>query len=201
MANVVDIVEMSMSKLPTDKELAVRALQDKNEFAAIIERYQAAIRRYIIRLGCINDDDADDLLQDIFLKVYVNLNDYDQDLKFSSWLYRIAHNEVISFFRKKKARPALINSEDKELLLENISDDKYLIDESQKANYGALLDKAMTQLNPAQREALILKYFEEKSYNEISDIMKIPMGTVATLIDRGKKKLKKFLSRTHFEHI
>lgn len=198
---MVDIIEVSMNKLLTDQELVALALQDKNEFAAIVERYQAAIRRYIIRLGCINEDDADDLLQDIFLKVYVNLNDYDQDLKFSSWLYRIAHNETKSFFRKKKARPSFINSEDKELLLENISNDIPPIDESQKAIYASLLDKAMTQLTPAQRGALILKFFEEKSYNEISDIMKIPMGTVATLVDRGKKQLKKLLSKIHFEHI
>jgi RNA polymerase sigma-70 factor (ECF subfamily) len=191
---MLDIIEMSMNKLLTDQELVARALQDKNEFAAIVERYQAAIRRYIIRLGCINDDDADDLLQDIFLKVYVNLNDYEQDLKFSSWLYRIAHNEVKSFFRKKRTRPALINSEDKELLLENMSYDTHIRDESQRANYTVLIAKAIAQLTPAQREALILKFFEEKSYNEISDIMKIPMGTVATLIGRGKKKLKKLLS-------
>ena len=183
-----------MDKSLTDQELVIRALHDKNAFAAIVERYQAAIRRYIIRLGSLNDDDADDLLQDIFLKVYVNLNDYDQDLKFSSWLYRIAHNEVKSFFRKKRARPALINSEDRELLFENIRDETSVGDQSQRANNVVFIDRAMAELTPAQREALILKFFEEKSYNEISDIMKIPMGTVATLIARGKMKLKKLLS-------
>jgi RNA polymerase sigma-70 factor (ECF subfamily) len=183
-----------MDKSLTDQELVIRSLHDKNAFAAIVERYQAAIRRYVIRLGSLNDDDADDLLQDIFLKVYVNLNDYDQDLKFSSWLYRIAHNEVKSFFRKKRARPVIINSEDRELLFENIRDETSVGDQSQRANNVVFIDRAMAQLTPAQREVLILKFFEEKSYNEISDIMKIPMGTVATLIARGKRKLKILLS-------
>ena len=140
-----------------------------------------------------NSNDADDLLQDIFLKVYINLNDYDADLPFSSWLYRIAHNETVSFFRKKNVRPVSIASEEANRLFENISDG---IDftESVNAKINAdLLRKALLELEKQYRDVLILKFLEEKSYNEIADILTIPIGTVGTLISRGKKQLKDIL--------
>lgn len=70
----------------------------------IINRYKGKLYNYIRRITNVRDEDAEDLLQDVFLKVYLNLNDFDTDLKFSSWIYAIAHNQVISQHRKISVR-------------------------------------------------------------------------------------------------
>lgn len=177
-----------------DAELVRRTLKNADDFIEIVRCYQSPIRRYVIRLGCRDSNDADDLLQDIFLKVYINLNDYDSDLPFSSWLYRIAHNETISFFRKKNVRPVPVATEEDARLFENISDGTDFtesLDEKINAN---IIRGALAELEEQYRDVLVLKFLEEKSYTEISDILKIPMGTVGTLIHRGKKQLSDMLA-------
>ena len=93
----------------TDQELVTATLSDRHAFSEIVHRYEKPIRRYVRRLGCTERSDIEDVLQEIFIKVFINLNGYDFGLKFSSWLYSIAHNETISFFRKKNVRPNVLN--------------------------------------------------------------------------------------------
>ena len=85
----------------TDEELVALALKDPQVYASIMERYEEKLLRYIMRISVNSKEDAEDVLQDVFLSAYKNLNDFDQDLKFSSWIYRIAHNKVISHFFKR----------------------------------------------------------------------------------------------------
>ncbi len=146
-----------------------------------------------MRLGCRSEHDADDILQELFIKCYVHLNEYDTSLKFSSWLYRIAHNETISFFRKKKSRPKVVEAEEDLKLFENIPDAENFIDELVKEADGKEMRDALDRVDEKYRAVLVLRFFEEKSYTEISDIMKIPEGTVATYINRGKRELKGIL--------
>ena len=176
-----------------DAELVSRTLKNPNDFVEIIRLYEKSIRRYINRLGCRDSSDADDLLQEIFLKVYINLNEYDSELKFSSWLYRIAHNESISFFRKKRVRPMTVATEAETYIFENIPDETDLIESLDIKINGDILHKALTELDDQYRDVLVLRFFEEKSYAEISDILKIPEGTVGTLLNRGKKRLNEIL--------
>jgi RNA polymerase sigma-70 factor (ECF subfamily) len=185
----------------TDQELVRAALSDRHAFSRIVEKYEQPIRRYVKRLGCKDESDADDVLQEIFIKVFVNLNDYDPYLKFSSWLYRIAHNETISFFRKKNVRPTVLNTMDAEEIFEN------LIDETDSAELGKerydakIVQETLSSITRKYKEVLVLRYLEEKSYTEISDILKIPEGTVATLINRGKKELKEALEAKGIKNI
>ena len=176
-----------------DAELVHRTLKNPNDFVEIIQHYQSLIRRYVNRLGCKNSNDADDLLQDIFLKVYINLNDYDADLPFSSWLYRIAHNETISSFRKKSVRPMPVATEEEVYLFENIPDNDNFFESLDIKINGGILHRALAELEEPYRDVIVLKFLEEKSYTEMSDILKIPIGTVGTLINRGKKRLKNIL--------
>lgn len=181
------------NNLKTDQELVLLALSDRHAFRAIFERYEGPLKRYITRLGCSDEHDANVVLQEVFIKCYLNLNDYDQDLKFSSWIYRIAHNETISFFRKKKVRPAPLMTEEDLKLFEEIADESNLFEDiSQKFN-ASLVRELLQQINNKYREPLMLRFFEEKSYPEISDILQIPEGTVATYISRGRKELKGLL--------
>jgi RNA polymerase sigma-70 factor (ECF subfamily) len=178
----------------TDQELVSNTNKNKDDFIEIVRRYQFPIRRYIMRLGCRDPHDIDDILQNIFIKVYINLNEYDVDLKFSSWLYRIAHNETISFFRKKSVRPISVATEEEIHLFENIPDETNFTESLDIKINGDILRTALAELEKQYRDVLILRFFEEKSYTEISDILKIPEGTVGTLLNRGKKLLNNILT-------
>lgn len=169
----------------SDESLVGLVLTDADYFACLVNRYSKALKRYVIRLGS-NDADADDILQEVFLNAYLHLNDFDKDLKFSSWIYRIAHNQAISAFRKANAKPTIELSDLEpwqEMMQENcpsLKFDQALLKEKTKL----ILEK----IDPKYRDVLILKYFEEKDYLEMSDILKKPMGTIATLINRAKKQ-------------
>ncbi len=177
----------------TDGELVSRALHNKQEFAEIVNRYQEPLRRYLFRLGCKDSNDVEDMLQNVFIKIYINLNDYDSSLKFSSWLYRITHNEAIDLFRKNKVQPVFLHHEDIQQIFENIADDIDITESIHRKQNQEMISKSLLKLDNPYRDVLVLRFLEEKSYDEISDILKIPSGTVATVINRGKKLLKKML--------
>lgn len=178
----------------TDTELVREALARPDAYAAIVERYHAPLLRYVARLGCRDRDDAADILQEAFIKAYVNLNGYDQALKFSSWLYRIVHNETMSHYRKVNARPPTATSEDQLLFFESVRDELDVEHETDRVIVAEQVAAALGALEPKYREPLVLRYLEEKSYDEIADILRLPMGTVATLIRRGKERLKEMLA-------
>lgn len=146
------------------------------------------------RLINIPDIDIEDLVQEVFIKAYQNLNDFDQSLKFSSWIYRIAHNETISHYRKHKREIEYASIDPEKLLDRLVSDFKH----QEKVDRKILTDQIRTvidSLPEKYRDVLILKYYEDKDYNEISNILKCPMGTVATLMNRAKDKFKKSLKQ------
>ena len=178
----------------TDEAIVVRALEDKEALAVLIERYEAKLSRYIRRLGVKNQEDVQDVLQNIFVKVYQNLNNFDTSLSFSSWVYRIAHNESISFFRHKNVRPEGNAVSDGEEALKLLINDEELTEKIDETLNAAHVNQALDALDEKYRSALVLRFFEERDYKEISDILKVPMGSVATLIHRAKSNLKKELA-------
>ncbi|MCF7846143.1 MAG: sigma-70 family RNA polymerase sigma factor [Candidatus Peribacteraceae bacterium] len=168
-----------------DIVLVERAIADPDEYAKIVEKYEAPLLRYLLRISNISREEAEDLLQNVFLKAYQNLRDFDPDLKFSSWIYRIAHNEVISAWRKRSARAAEINLESAEAaqLIASTLDIPAATDEKLLAGF---VRSVLAEIPQKYREVLILKFLEDKDYSEISDILRKPMGTVATLVHRAK---------------
>lgn len=182
-----------------DEELVAMTLENQSFFLYLMKRYEQKLLRYIMRISNTSNEEAEDILQDIFIKVYKNLNGFDPDLKFSSWIYRITHNEVINNFRKNKARPqgnsVTIDDEMINKLRSGIDIEKKIDQEYLKKNIYKILEK----IDIKYREILILKFMEEKDYKEISDILKKPMGTVATLINRAKNKFKEELKITPIE--
>lgn len=174
----------------TDEEVVVMARKDKMFFGNIVTRYEAKLRRYIERLGVRNNEDQEDVLQEIFIKVYKNLNSFDTDLKFSSWIYRVAHNEAVSWFRKKNVRPEghLVTESDNIISFLATKEDGAEEQFDQRIN-ATIIATALWQIDEKYRDPLILRFFEHKEYEEISDILKIPIGSVGTLIHRGKHQL------------
>lgn len=177
----------------TDEDLAAKTLADQSYYYCLVERYENPLKRYIRRLTDISDSEIEDVLQNVLLKAYLNLNDFDSRLKFSSWLYRIAHNETISNYRKRQAR-----HQDEQVAIDDQFD---LVDNSSiEVNFDIKLTKAqlarvLKKMSEKYREVLILKFLEEKSYEEISDILQKPMGTIATLVNRAKKQFRLIVSR------
>jgi len=174
----------------TDEELVARTLENPEIYALLVERYEKKLLRYIMRILTGTKEDAEDILQDVFLSAYKNLNDFDQDLKFSSWIYRIAHNKVISHFRKVTARPKTMTYEGDSQLLNILASEEDIAKSMEKRHDAAEVRDVLDELDEKYREALVLKFLEEKDYKEISDILEKPMGTVATLINRAKKQFK-----------
>lgn len=175
----------------SDSEIISLTLEDSDNFALIIDRYENKLFRYVMRLGDFSIEECEDLLQDIFIKVYTNLNEYDVSFTFSSWIYRIAHNTTIDYFRKKNVR-AIISLDDKEYtwLYEALRSDEDISFEIMQKDMQEAVKGAIGELPRELAEILIFRYIEEKSYEEISDILKIPISTVGTLIHRAKKKLE-----------
>jgi RNA polymerase sigma-70 factor (ECF subfamily) len=180
----------------TDEEFVSLSLEKSENFRFIVERYKAKLGHFIRRKAALNKDDVDDLLQDIFIKVFLNLNDFDTSLKFSSWIYRIAHNEVISWYRKKKIRPQ-VNFEDyeEENIVNWLKDELNIEKHWESKNLKEKIVAEIEKLNDRYKDAIILRFLEEKDYEEISDILQVPTGTVSTLIYRGKNELQKALQK------
>jgi len=175
----------------SDKELVALSLKDQSYYLCLIKRYEGKLLKYIFRISSFSKEDAEDILQEVFIKAYQNLNDFDPEFKFSSWIYRITHNQTISHFRKAKARPDVVNFDiNNESFANLIADGLDIEKEFDKKYLLKSVKDALLLLDEKYREVLVLKFLEEKDYNEIAYILRKPMGTVATLINRAKKKLK-----------
>jgi RNA polymerase sigma-70 factor (ECF subfamily) len=183
----------------TDEDLVKLSLENEEYFGYIINRYEKKLLRYISRITNINQEELHDILQDTFISAYYNLNGFDMNLKFSSWIYRIAHNKVISTHRKNKVRPHgnLVQIEDD--VLKNIADDFDIKKEGDIKYLRKHIDSTLDTMDSKYKEVLVLRFLEEKDYREISDILKKPMGTVAVLLSRAKKKFRAELSKQNID--
>ncbi len=172
----------------TDEKL-VEYIREKNPeaYGEIMERYQKKLARYAFSL--VRDEmEAADIAQNAFIKAFVNLKSFNSKLKFSSWIYRIVHNEAMDVFTKKKREVALtedMNFESKE----DITDDFF------KKQENARVKECFSRLPVIYAEPLALYFMEEKSYEEISDILRLPIGTVGTRINRAKMLMKKICQK------
>ncbi|MFC1810589.1 RNA polymerase sigma factor [Patescibacteria group bacterium] len=184
---------MSKNQKQTDEELAQKSLTDKETFAHLVEKYEAKLLRYIQRLTALPQNHAEDILQEIFIKIYRNLNNFDPKLKFSSWAYRIAHNETINQIKKIKrsnALPLETDDEDEQNLIEILESETDIKQEAIQKETAAQVRMTLNRLPQKYRDVLVLYYLEQKDYNEISDILRKPAGTIATLLHRAKSKFK-----------
>ncbi len=180
-----------------ETEIIKRISTNKEAFWEIIDIYETKLLKYILKITNISLEEAENLLQDIFLKVYKNIFDYDEKFPFSSWIYRITHNITIDYYRKNWKNSKKIefeNEEDLKEIIENIIDDWNTPNEIlDRKELKKCIWKSLNSLNIEFREILMLKFIEEKNYNEISDILMLPLWTVWTMINRGKKMLKEII--------
>lgn len=160
--------------------------QDKEMYREIVKRYQARLMRYATSiLG--DSQQATDAVQQAFIKAYINLQGFDRHKKFSSWIYRIVHNESLN----------LVSSKHQWQTEEGLDGDSgvNLEDTVIKQELLNHTHACLAQLPLLYREPVVLFFLEDKSYDEISDILRIPIGTVGTRINRGKLLMKKICQR------
>ena len=183
------ILKKDCQKL-NDEELVEKSLQDVEYFACLFERYEKKLVRYILRISSFSLEEADDVLQEAFLKIWKNLNKFDGSLKFSSWAYRIVHNTTVSEWKKSKSygKDQQIKIDDE--LFGNLPSGIDLAREFQRKDSDKEIRKILNALPEKYSAVLVLKFLEEKNYREISDILKKPPGTIATLIHRAKKAFR-----------
>lgn len=176
----------------TDEDLA-RLVQngDMEALTALISRYEDKLLRYGRRL-LPYENNIEDPVQDVFVSVYQNIKDYDSTRKFSSWIYRIAHNAFVSVLRAKARGPLYL--EDFDRIIPHAVYEDPDAKEKEIMEMRVLIEKGIDQLSPVYREIILLYYFEDFSYQEISDILHIPMGTVSARLGRAREALKKGLS-------
>jgi len=169
----------------------MNAQTGNEEFLQLIQENKRIIFK-ICNSYCHNKTDREDLAQEIIYQLWKSGNSFNADHKFSTWMYRIALNTAISFYRKEKKSKPVISFPEHFIDIED-KDDGTGITES---NIN-LLQKFINQL-PELERALMILYLEEKSYAEIADILGITETNVATKISRTKEKLKqKFLTSNH----
>lgn len=171
----------------SDIELVKLSLNDPDWFFCLSKRYEQKLLRYISRILKFSQEDSEDVLQEVLIKTYYNLNGFDSRLKFSSWIYRIAHNQAVSEIRKKVARPTIYLEEAELIKFKDAFDIEKEVDVYFDRK---LINEALSLLDIKYREVLILRFLEEKEYLEIADILKKPTSTVGNLIARGKKLFK-----------
>jgi RNA polymerase sigma-70 factor (ECF subfamily) len=157
--------------------------ENPGSYGQIMEEYYDPILHHITTI-LKDKEDAKDITNEVFAKVYLNLNLFKPNFKFNSWIYKIATNAAIDFLRKGKLR------QDTNLQLD---DSIQIIDPPTYENkYGenyATLNDAITKLKPDHRKIIMLRYYEELSYEEIAKRLQCPIGTVKATLHRAKQAL------------
>lgn len=174
-----------MSEHPrlTDEEIIEKVRSDDRDlYAVIIDRYKNKLLRYAKNL--VHDDDrASHVVQDSLVKAYININGFNIKNKFSSWIYRIVHNESMNVLKKYKSEVPILDDFDFE-------SEQDITQEFEQKETVIYVERCLKSMPLIYSEPLSLYYIDEKSYEEISDILRIPMGTVAVRISRAKKLMK-----------
>jgi RNA polymerase sigma-70 factor, ECF subfamily len=166
---------------------------DQSAYGEIVEIYKDKVFQLCYRiLG--NRHEAEDMAQEAFIRAYVNISSFNIDLKFSTWLYRIATNLCIDRIRKKKPDyylDAEVSGTDGLTMYSQVASDTVLPeDEVESLELQETIQREITKLPEKYRSVIVLKYIEELSLNEISEILDIPLGTVKTRIHRGREALR-----------
>lgn len=178
------------SKVETDSDVIARIVAGDTElYAEIMQRYEAKLLRYVTYL--IHDPHAArDVVQITFIKAYQNLRGFDSKHKFSSWIYRIAHNEAMNTI---KSSSHIVDEDISEL--PDISYEPSVAETIDKAMLKGDVQACVSQLDPKYRDVIQLVYFEQMKYEEASDVLHVPTSTIGVWLSRAKAQLKRICEK------
>lgn len=181
-----------------DEELVASVLQgERDRFGDLVDRYQGRLVNYLLRMVG-NVQDAHDLAQDVFMKVYAALDRFDDQYRFSTWLFRVAQNAAIDQIRKRRLKLVSINRADKD---DEGGGDWDLpspgltpYQETRNVERGIAIRDAIENLPDEYRDLIELRHYAELSYDEIAQLKSMPLGTVKNKLFRGRQMLKEKLT-------
>ncbi len=177
----------------TDEQLVLRAQAgDRDSFGELARRYEARLLRYVSKLIGGGDLEPADVVQETLIKAYLNLQGFDPERRFSPWIYRIAHNEMVSAVRRR-TRDAL-DFYDFDNFLPQIRSKHNLESDADKQFLREQMGECLDKLSGAYREPLVLYAFEDMSYAEIGDVLHLSPAAVGVRINRAKSKLRQLCS-------
>lgn len=177
---------MNSSDQLIEQVLVLRCqIGDKDAFAELIERYQAPLRYFISRLSA-NPETAEDIFQDTWLTVIRRIHSLKKTEVFPTWLYRIARNKVYQRFRRKK----MLSELDENIAVPNDTENDVFSPED-----AVKIHRCLTELRPEHKEVLMLRFLEQMSYQQISEVINCRLGTVKSRIHYAKLALKKEMEK------
>jgi len=187
-----ELIDHLSDKAKKDYQLVLRALNDKDQraYTEIMGRYKDSV--YFMLLKMVNNsDDAEDLTIETFSKAFKRLDQYSPQFAFSTWLFKIASNHSIDFIRKKRIKAVSIDQgyskSDGESYVIPVKEDSLDPEETmQKDERVQRMRDVVEKLKPRYKRLVELRYFEEKSYEEISEILELPLGTVKAQLFRAR---------------
>jgi len=176
-----------------DGELVQSALAGRESgFEELVRRYQRPIAAYVYRM--VGDYDAAlDLTQDVFIKVYGSLSRYRSEFKFSTWIYKIAHNAAIDHLRRNAARDHAVTRDDDRTETKLESRRLTPEQESERNERRSEIEVVVQLLSPAYRELIVLRHSHDLSYDEIAEITGLPLGTVKNRLFRAREAMRDLL--------
>ena len=179
--------------IASDQQLIERVLDgDSSAFEHLFNRYRDSIHQLYLQKTGGNIDDSDDLLQETFVKVYLNLQRYSAQYTFGQWIYTIARNTFIDYVRRKRDDTVPIDNLRETGGLSTWSElnpEERMITHQNRARIEASLDR----MPPRYKELIELRFFKEYSYEEIASHLNLPMGTVKTQIHRARERLCRYI--------
>jgi RNA polymerase sigma-70 factor (ECF subfamily) len=180
-----------------DHQLVRRALAGSEDaYRDLLKRYERPVWSLIVRM--VRDPAiAEELAQEVFLKAFQALASYDPERKFSSWIFRIAHNASIDHLRRREPQtvPLEGGADDPSSLVQRLADSATPSPEerTRRRDLGTALDAAIARLRPAYREVILLRFAQGLAYEEICEITGLPLGTVKTFLHRARKDLAELM--------
>jgi len=197
-----ELIDHLSDKAKKDYLLVLRALNEKDQraYTELMGRYKDSV--YFMLLKMVNNsDDAEDLTIETFSKAFKRLYQYTPQFAFSTWLFKIASNHSIDFIRKKRIKAVSIDqgfsNEDGESYVIPVKEDSLDPEESmQKDERVQRMRDVVEKLKPRYKRLVELRYFEEKSYEEISEILELPLGTVKAQLFRARDFMFELMKTT-----
>lgn len=179
--------------MKTDAELVAGALKGSQDaYRELVKRFERPVYSLIVRM--VQDPaTAEDLAQEVFVKAFRRLNTYDPQWKFSSWLFKIAHNTTIDHLRRGTPETVPLEAEEDDrgslsaVLADETAEDPRAA--AERRDLGRSLDRAISSLRPEYRQAVLMFYAHGASYQDICEVTGLPLGTVKTNLHRARKEL------------